>query len=65
MRTPRTLKQALEEGYVISALYAKCDKVIRVTVTERFHQADRKMFLDFWINREYFMRKYPNAYERL
>lgn len=28
-------------------------------------QADRKMFLDFWINREYFMRKYPNAYERL
>lgn len=27
MRTPRTLKQALEEGYVISALYAKCDKV--------------------------------------
>lgn len=47
MSTPRTLKSALEAGYVICKLYAKYDKKIRVTVQERFHQADRKMFLDF------------------
>lgn len=53
MSTPRTLKSALEAGSVICKLYAKYDKKIRVTVQERFHQADRKMFLDFWIDREY------------
>lgn len=63
--TPRTLKSALEQGYVISKLYAKYDKKIRVTVTERYHKADRKMFIDFWIDREYFKRNYPNTYDRL
>lgn len=65
MREPRTLKSALEAGYVICKLYAKYDKKIRVTVKERFHQADRAMFLDFWIDREYFKRNYPNTYDRL
>lgn len=65
MSTPRTLKSALEAGYVICKLYAQYDKKIRVTVQERFHQADRKMFLDFWIDREYFKRNYPNTYDRL
>ena len=65
MSTPRTLKSALEAGYVICKLYAKYDKKSRVTVQERFHQADRKMFLDFWIDREYFKRNYPNTYDRL
>ena len=65
MSTPRTLKSALEAVYVICKLYAKYDKKIRVTVQERFHQADRKMFLDFWIDREYFKRNYPNTYDRL
>ena len=65
MSTPRTLKSALEAGYVICKLYAKYDQKIRVTVQERFHQADRKMFLDFWIDREYFKRNYPNTYDRL
>ena len=65
MSTPRTLKSALEAGYVICKLYAKYDKKIRVTVQELFHQADRKMFLDFWIDREYFKRNYPNTYDRL
>lgn len=64
MRTPRTLKSAIESGYVICKLYAKYEKTIRVTVKERFHQADRKMFLDFWIDRKYFERVYPDAYAR-
>lgn len=54
MSKPRTLKLALEAGYVICKLYAKHEKKIRVTVKERFHQADRKMFIDFWIDREHF-----------
>lgn len=65
MTKPRTLKQALENGYVICKLYSKYSKRIRVTVKERFHQADREMFLDFWIDREYFKRNYTNAYDRL
>lgn len=65
MRTPKTLKSALEQGSVISKLYAKYDKKIRVTVQERYHEADRKMFLDFWIDREYFKRNYPYTYEAL
>lgn len=65
MRTPRTLKSALEQGYVISKLYAKYDKKIRVTVQDRYHEADRKIFLDFWIDREYFKRSYPYTYEAL
>lgn len=65
MSIPRTLKSALEAGYVIHKLYAKYDKRIRVTVKERFHKEDRKMLIDFWIDREYFKRNYPNTYEKL
>ena len=65
MSTPRTLKSALEAGYVICKLYAKYEKKICVTAKERFHQADRKMFIDFWIDRDYFKRNYPNTYDRL
>lgn len=65
MITPRTLKSAIENGYVISKLYAKYSKKLRVTVRERYHVPDRKMFLSFWIDREYFKRNYPNEYEKL
>nr|DAI68900.1 MAG TPA: hypothetical protein [Caudoviricetes sp.] len=65
MSKPKTLKSALEAGYVIYKLYAKYENKIRVTVKEQFHQADRKMFIDFWIDRDYFKRNYPNAYDRL
>lgn len=65
MMIPRTLKSALKHGYTISKLYSKYEKRIRVTVKERYHEADRKMFLDFWLDRDYFKRNYPNEYERL
>ena len=65
MSIPRTLKSALEAGYVIHKLYAKYAKRIRVTVKERSHKADRKMFLEFWINRDYFKGKFPNEYQIL
>lgn len=65
MTTPRTLKSALEADYVICKLYAKYNKKIRVTVKERYHQADRKMFLEFWIDRECFKRNHTQAYDLL
>lgn len=65
METPRTLKAALSRGYVICKLYAKRNKIMRVTLKERFHEAERKMLLEFWIDRDYFKRNYPNEYDRL
>lgn len=62
--TPRTLKSALDNGYVICKIYAKYNRKIRVTVQERFHKPDRKMSIDFWIDRDYFKRTYSSAYER-
>lgn len=65
MKAPKKLKQALENGYIINKLYAKESKRIRVDLKERYHVSDRQMFLSFWIDRDYFKRNYPNAYERL
>lgn len=65
MKKPRNLKQALENGYIINKLYAKESKRIRVDLKERYHVSDRQMFLSFWIDRNFFKRNYPNAYERL
>lgn len=65
MKTPRNLKQALENGYIIYKLYAKENKRIRVDLQARFYQPGMKIFLSFWINRNYFKRNYPNTYERL
>lgn len=65
MKKPRNLKQALENGYIIYRLYEKENKRMRVQLKERFHISDREMFLQFWIDRDYFKRNYPNIYERL
>lgn len=65
MKKPRNLKQALENGYIIYRLYEKGNKRMKVYLKERFHIADREMFLQFWIDRDYFKRNYPNIYERL
>ncbi len=65
MKKPRNLKQALENGYIIYRLYEKENKRMRVHLKERFHISDREMFLQFWIDRDYFKRNYPNIYERL
>lgn len=65
MKKPRNLKQALENGYIIYRLYEKENKRMRIYLKESTHIADREMFLQFWIDRDYFKRNYPNAYERL
>ena len=61
---PRNLKNALENGYIIKSIYGKYNKQIRVDLVERFHKANRKPFLSFWIDRDYFKRTYPDSYER-
>lgn len=63
MKTPRNLKQSIENGYIIYNIYSKGNKRIRIDLKERFHQSDRKPHLSFWINRDYFKRNYPNSYE--
>lgn len=62
MATPGSLKSALESGYVINGLYARHNKRIRVELKEGYHEADRKMFLSFWIDRKYFEKTYPSVY---
>lgn len=47
MKTPRNLKQAIENGYIIYNIYAKGEKRIRVDLNERFHQSERKIHLSF------------------
>lgn len=50
MKTPRTLKSAMENGYVISKLYAKYSKKLRVTVRESFmFQIERCSLASGWI----------------
>lgn len=44
MKTPKKLKQAIENGYIINKLYAKESKRIRVDLKERYHVSDRQMF---------------------
>ena len=61
---PRTLAQALREGYKVHHIYGKYNKQIRVDLQEIFHKPNRDMFVSFWIDRDYFSRNYPNAYSR-
>ena len=59
---PRNLKQAFEQDYICTKIYAKGSKRIRVTVRPRFFNQGSKI-LEFWIDRDYFRRNYPNIYE--
>ena len=61
---PRNLKQALENGYIISNIYAKGSKTCRVDVKPRFFNAGMEPLLSYWISSNYVKRVYPNAYDR-
>lgn len=64
MKTPRNLKQALEQNYFVCKIYNKGGKRIRVTLQERQHISDRETFVEFWIDSKYFERNYRDIYER-
>lgn len=61
MKKPRSLKNAIESGYIIYNLYAKYNKKIRVDL---YHRYLKYYTVSFWIDRDYFKRNYPNSYER-
>ena len=65
MAKPRTLKSALEQGYIISKVCFKYDKDLRVDLKERYHKENRVTHLSFWMDRDYFKRTYPNEYMSL
>lgn len=64
MGKPRSLKNALETGFIITSIYNKGAKRIRLTLERRFLKRDSFNILNIWIDRDYFKRNYPSTYDR-
>lgn len=62
--SPRSLKQALENGYIIVGIRSKYNEQIEVLLTRRFPLQGERNSVSYRINRKYFMRKYPNTFEK-
>jgi len=61
MRT--NLTSILENNlFKVVGIYAKYSKSIRVDVKRIHHEADQKDFESYWIDKEYFKRKFPIIY---
>ena len=64
MKTPKTLKSAIANGYIIEKIqYANTPKCC-VDLKPRFYKPGMPAYLSFWINTKFVARNYPNAYER-
>lgn len=64
MQKYRTVKQAMNSDSVkLVKIYAKHNKEIRLDFAPRYANSGAK-FQSFWINRDYFKRNYPNAYNK-
>lgn len=63
MRKPKNIKQALESNYIVTSIYNKGAKRIRVTLEKRFNTPITSLLI-FWIDRDYFKRTYPNIYDK-
>lgn len=61
--TPRNIKQAFEQNWIVEKIYAKYEKKIRIDMKRRFPSHYEKNFKSYWIDREYFKRTYPSIYE--
>lgn len=62
METPKNVKQAMNnDNYIVSNIYSKGSKRIRVDFEPRFNRGKN---CSFWINRDYFQREYPGTYDR-
>ena len=64
MATPRTIKAAFDQDFVVTKIAFKDSSRIRVSMKRRFPKPDSKNFVDFWIDRKYFERTYPKTYNR-
>lgn len=60
----KTLKQALENGYMLSNIYAKGSSKIRVDVKPRFYKNGMKAILSFWLTDKHVKKTYPSFYGR-
>lgn len=60
----RSFKQAIENGFIITSIYARLERNIRVTVERRFYKPDSINICMFWINRKYFISHYRHLAER-
>lgn len=60
---PKNVKQAMESGmWIVKNIYAKGSQRIRVDFQKRFPDREGENTVSFWIDRNYFERKYPNTY---
>lgn len=64
MRTPKTLNNALENGYFVKEVRYPGNKKVLVCLQARNVHTDGKLFLSFWIDRKYFNRVYPELAKR-
>jgi len=64
---PKTLKQAIENGYTIINIYAKGSKKCRVDVLLKFSTGinrGKKFTFSFWISSKYMSKHYPSVWEK-
>ncbi len=61
---PRTLKAALDSGYVIKNILYKGNVNCRVDVTPRFWSQGMEAIISYWVNDSYVSRTYPNTYAK-
>lgn len=61
---PKNVKQAFEHDYRVKRINHKFNKKIEVCFEKRFHRTGWDDFVSFWIDRDYFIRNYPDTSER-
>lgn len=60
----KNVKDAMSnDAYKVNKIYSKGSKQIRVDFHPRFANSKYEI-CSFWIDREYFRRKYPQTYDR-
>ena len=63
MKTPQTLKAALDAGYVIKKIDYANSKKCRVDLEPRFYDQTKKALLSFWMTSKHVKRVYPGSYQ--
>jgi len=58
--TPKTLKSALESGYILNRVNNYYPKV-RVDLKPRFYNQGMKAVISFWVTYNYAKRIWPNV----
>jgi hypothetical protein len=61
MTTPKTLKSALDSGYIIKNINYIHSKQCRVDVQPQFYSAGMKAVISYWLSSKYVKRFYSNV----